>query len=388
MKIDIALYKKVSDEIERHKVGYRGYIHTLSNKIRRREMDIRNLYYILKSLRIYDNVGYASLADEALKLIISNQLKEGDTIIIEDVYRGLREAKSATEYSEGGFPDRVERNKRFIHSQAPSIDSTIYALQTIVEYSTHIQYWDDTLDGVIKKGLQYLNLRDINGDGLLEQSTGEDWIPILKRSGSLLYTNTLYLKLLEDLYYLYLDKDREYSEHIRNLYIKVYRRIDEIYWMDNLYIEYINTSGAKVCRASIDSSIAGRPIIMREANRIHRHFTTLYNKLYNEANNLLLTTETKIKVTPEDRNLYRISTPLQTAVYAMDVAEAGEPNLALKIMQTVFPYEKYGILIIDDKNRIVSRNKDGGITLNLILLGTYRIVSQVVKGGEGASAGI
>ena len=388
MKIDITLYKKVSDEIEKHQVGYRSYIHNLSNMLRSRRIDIRNLYYILKSLRIYDNVGYASIADEAVKLIISSQLSEGEPIIVEDIYKGLKEGKTATEYSEGGFPDRIEGDKKYIHSQAPSIDTTIYALQSIVDYSANVQYWDNTLEEAVKAGLKYLQLRDINGDGLLEQSIGEDWIPLLRRSGSLLYTNALYLKLLEDLYYLYLDKDKEYSEYIRSLYTRVYRRIEEGFWMENLYIEYINSSGAKIWRAGIDSSTAGRPIIMREANKIRRHFTTLYERLYNESNKLLLSSETRVKVNPEDRNLYRISTPLQTAVYAMDVAEVGDPNLALKIMETVFPYQKYNLLIIDDRDRIVSRRKDGGITLNLIILGTYRMISGIIKGGEGASAGI
>ncbi len=387
MKIDITLYRKVSDEIEKHQTKYRTYLHTISNRLRNRKIDIRKLYYALKSLRIYDTVRYASIADEALKIIISSQLSEGEPIIIKDVYKRVSKGRTTTEYSEGGFPDMLEGNKKVIHAEAPSIDSTIYALQSIVEYSAHIQYWDKTIEEAIKAGLRYLQLRDINGDGLLEQSKGEDWIPLLRRDGSLLYTNALYLKLLEDLYYLYLDKDKEYSEYIKSLYTKVYRRIEESFWMDSLYIEYINSSGAKVWRAGVDSSTAGRPIIMREANKIHKHFTTLYNRLYNSQNNLLITSEARIKVNPEDRNLYRISTPLQSAVYAMDVAEAGYPNLALKIMDTVFPYEENSLIIIDDKNKIVSRKRDGDIALDLVLLGTYKIISGIVKGGEGASAG-
>lgn len=381
MQIDIPLYRRVSDKIEQYRLRYKSYINDFKNSLSRGVIDIRRLYYILKSLRIYDELRYTTVADDSTKIILSSQLREGGNVIIEDEYSGLKEEKTATEYSEGGFPDKVVENRKYIHSQAPSIDTTIYALQSIAEYSSHLQYWDKSLDEALRSGLNYLRLRDSNRDGLLEQSKGEDWIPLLRRDGCLLYINTLYLKLLEDLYYLYIDKDRDYSRYIRALYTRVYRVMENLFWVDNMYIEYINSEGAMMWRAGVDSSTAARPIIMREGNKTYIHLKNLYDRLYNPDINTLIASEARVKVNREDRNLYRIVTPLQTAIYAMDAAEVGYPNLALKVMDTIIQYTKYNLVLVNDNNNVIPKGRNRDTTLAFILITIYKIISESLKEG-------
>ncbi len=382
MNADISLYKKISDEISRYKNKLRGAVNELQRRLSKRDFDIRKMYYTLYSLKIYDRISYATLGDDALKTLAKLQLSDGDLVTIINVKYREKNSKEVSSYAEGGFPDVVTGKKNIIINDGPSIDSTIYSLQAIVDYVTEIQYWDDLVDDIIRRGIEYLKRRDINRDGFLEQYRGEDWLYILDREGILLYNNSLYLKLLEDLYYLYLDKDRDYSEKIKRLYTRLYRNIEKYFWSGQFYLEYINESGVFYLRTSIDSSVITRPLITRDKDRLNIHLETMFQRLYNKDLKLILASEAKIRLDLEDRAEYYLSIPYNSIIYSMDAALAGNINLAMKILNEIIRHIEYENITITYDGKISSKKRLRDTYFrDLTLLATYKLISDMIKEG-------
>jgi len=80
-----------------------------------------------------------------------------------------------------------------------SIDATLWWLIAIDYYdrNTNDKKLKQKLDKKIKKAIKWLFYQDTNNDGLLEQGEACDWADYMPNNGIVLYTNVLWIKVLE-----------------------------------------------------------------------------------------------------------------------------------------------------------------------------------------------
>ena len=83
------------------------------------------------------------------------------------------------------------------------------------------------------RSIEYLNRRDIDNDGLLEQSHNEDWMDTTVRSGKIVYSQACWLLALNDLSTLLtkLERDSE-SKRLTQLANKTIHAIEEKLWSE------------------------------------------------------------------------------------------------------------------------------------------------------------
>ena len=83
------------------------------------------------------------------------------------------------------------------------------------------------------RSIEYLNRRDIDNDGLLEQSHNEDWMDTTVRSGKIVYSQACWLLALNDLSTLLtkLERDSE-SNRLTQLANKTIHAIEEKLWSE------------------------------------------------------------------------------------------------------------------------------------------------------------
>jgi hypothetical protein len=90
------------------------------------------------------------------------------------------------------------------------------------------------------KAVQYLNIRDIDNDGLLEQGHNEDWMDTALRAGKIVYTQACWILALNDLSSLLAKLGRrKESDRLIRLADKTIRGIEERLWSeeDGCYID-------------------------------------------------------------------------------------------------------------------------------------------------------
>ena len=83
------------------------------------------------------------------------------------------------------------------------------------------------------KAIGYLNRRDIDNDGLLEQNHNEDWMDTTVRAGKIVYSQACWLLALNDLSTLLseLKRDRE-ANRLNKLAHRTIQAIEEILWSE------------------------------------------------------------------------------------------------------------------------------------------------------------
>ena len=382
MKINIKLYREVADLYNQVKIPYRYSLNDLSTKIIHRDVDISRLYHVLNMLKSVDKVNYITVSSEAVKTILSIQISEGDPIIVRDEFYNTDVKGEASSYIEGGFPDYIVKGRRVLRGGAPSIISTVSALEMLIDYSTETQYWDEELDDAIRMGYRYLRLRDLNKDGLLEQDPSEDWIPLLRRGGAALSSNAMYLKLLEDLYYLYLDKDRKFSDEIKRVYLRLYNEIERMFWMDGYYADYINQAFNIFLRATIDTSLIGRPLISRDMDKISKHLNRLYARLVR--NGHIYATEDRVRISPEYRLRGYVSSTFHSILFVYDTLTNGLLDISLESLKCILPSMDYSYIVIGGDGW-VKRVKEKGPYNKILLHLLHKKIEDVAKGGGSIS---
>ncbi len=378
MRIDVKLYKEVSDLINEARLPYRSLIDNLNRYISTRYIEFTKLYHILSLLRSLDKINYLNIASEAVKTVINSQISEGDTVIHKDDFYGVKVKGEASTFIEGGLPDLLEKGEKIIRGETPSIISTCASLEILIEYSIETQYWDDDIDNTLRNGYKYLLLRDLNRDGLLEQDPKEDWIYLLRRGGATLSSNSIFLKFLEDMYYLYIDKDREFGEEIKRRYLRLYRDIEGYFWLDGFYADYISEAFNIFYRSTIDTSLIGRPIISREGDKLYNHFRNTLDKLI--VNGVILATEDRVRISPEYRLRGYIASTYHSTIYVYDILQNGFLDLALRALKYIIPNHRYSYIIFREDG-MVKRLKSRDSNQELLLLLTYKKFEDMVRGG-------
>ncbi|HEW93096.1 hypothetical protein DRN87_01875 [Candidatus Geothermarchaeota archaeon] len=247
-----------------------------------RRYEIRRIYRILRGLRDLDVRLYNRLLMESYEDILKLQLGRDYSYKVfigryaPDLdYKYIEVGEKYISDVEGGFPSLVDRDRVYIQGIYPDIDSTSMALNILIEAAKELNIYNDEIDLAIKNGLKYLSNRDINRDGLLEQYYNEDWAIGLYREGSVLYSNAVYIKTLENAFDLYIDVDREFSLEIQRRLSRCYEKIERLMWLKDHYIDSISSRGGIVDRYSLDTTEMGETLIYSRHDKLKTHLNTL-----------------------------------------------------------------------------------------------------------------
>jgi glycogen debranching enzyme len=94
------------------------------------------------------------------------------------------------------------------------------------------------------RAVDYLESRDIDNDGLLEQSHNEDWMDTILRAGKIVYSQGCWILALKDLSNLLVTAGKQNeSDRIRRMAEKAIQAVDQILWSeeDGAYIDIQET---------------------------------------------------------------------------------------------------------------------------------------------------
>jgi glycogen debranching enzyme len=92
----------------------------------------------------------------------------------------------------------------------------------------------------LEKAMEWNFGQDIDGDLLVEESCYCNWADSVKKSGKVLYTNVCHchaLKCLSELLHMVQDNN---SSYYHDLYIKVKKKINSIFWNSEHYMDWID----------------------------------------------------------------------------------------------------------------------------------------------------
>jgi len=248
---------------------------------------IRDVYQVISSLRRVDKQLYKrallTLSEKFLEIMVkpNKNLRIYIGRYSPELNYEKTEVKSETyiERIRGGFPTLVGKGYIEIFGTYPDIDSTSAGVNLIVDAAREMNIFGDEIDNAIRESIKYLESRDLNKDGLLEQGPNEDWAIGLYRDGSVLYSNALYLNTLEKTFNLYIDKDQGLSRDLEEDIQRCYDSIERYLWLEDHYIDSINLRGGLVLRYSLDTIELIDTITYSDHNKFKIHLQTILNKL-------------------------------------------------------------------------------------------------------------
>ena len=148
----------------------------------------------------------------------------------------------------GALPTTIFENFSEIYALNPDIDSTalmIYVSSWIltnmikdsIDKSKRISTMaNDLIEYIVPflfKGIDYLNTRDQDNDGLLEQDHNEDWMDTVLREGKVVYSQACWLMALTSFSSLLfvLNKENE-SQKIQNMASRLVNSIEKLMWSE------------------------------------------------------------------------------------------------------------------------------------------------------------
>jgi hypothetical protein len=278
----------------------------------------------------------------------------------------------------GGFPTYVTRDKAYIYGIKPDIDSTAISLIVLADVvKRYPKMVKREVISAIPLGLGYLYSRDINRDGLLEQSENEDWAVGAHREWIVTYSNILYLIAMEKALDLFLTiGDKENIDDVQEKMPKVIDGILNRLWMNDYIINGIDKYGKYDPTYSLDTSLIALSETVNKDNKVSQHLKTLHRRLY--LNNFLLT------FYPPNYNEYvkeiREYTYLNggawiryNILYAYGLAKIGYINEAATITKNLLEYRWYRW--INPLN--IKENEKGDLLTNSCLI--QLVIKEIKK---------
>jgi|Deesub1362B_J571_1020462.scaffolds.fasta_scaffold00004_421 GH15 family glucan-1,4-alpha-glucosidase len=293
----------------------------------------RDLFYIILYYLVSNKLG------EALSLIeylSHHQISKGGYI---SYIHGGHSPKLNFKYEKldvddgqyiGGFPTIIKEKYSIINGFYPDIDSTSLSLAAIaktIQVSERVELYQ-RYRSVIIRGIKYLEKRDSNGDSLVEQLENEDWADSLLRSGAVFYSNITYLlslQWIQEVAEFY--NDRKLIVPLEDSIDEVTKKIISKFWQKDHFIEYIDSYGGRVDRASLDTSLLTfTRLIDISRRKVEDHFNYLYTKLADKYGLLSLSIPQKI-TRPKKYERYNYQNgaiiPLYNISYYMGIRELG-----------------------------------------------------------------
>ncbi len=324
--IDIPIYREAMDKAEQVTRRYMSNIRSIRRRVEK-SFDVRIINILLNTVIEVDEINYFNIAGDVVKKLLDSQIREGDE------FKHINGYTEADEALEGGFPTVVGDGLTSI-SKYLDVDSTCHALQTILGYSLATGYWDNEMKEAVEKGVAFLFRRDINGDGLLEQTGEEDWIIELGREGSTLYTNSMYLATLETYYRAIIDEDSKDRFIVREKLSRLIDSIERGFYLGGRYIDAISTTGAKIVRHSIDNWFIGQALTYRGSDKAISHLKNMVNTLRSKYGYTL--TEASIENTWSRRNrVDNVIDPFYTSIFSYGLSINKLYDSSLKVLNTI-----------------------------------------------------
>jgi hypothetical protein len=205
--------------------------------------------------------GNITAALQQLYLIWSHQIQIGKEKLV--FGRGSPEMKFMSEEANeeekkkfhGALPTTIyQAGFSEIYGQNPDIDSTALMISTTANenpsdyvsgllFKLGITDPKRAIDYLVPKiltAVDYLAGRDIDEDGLLEQSHNEDWMDTVLRAGKIAYSQACWILALKDLSTLLQTIDREKeSDRVERMSDRAIRSVDHKLWSneDGSYID-------------------------------------------------------------------------------------------------------------------------------------------------------
>lgn len=97
---------------------------------------------------------------------------------------------------DGALPTSIQHGYSEIYGAEPDIDSTALITSVTCKVCLTSESLMESFLPRIRKAIQSLEKRDIDGDGLLEQGPNEDWMDSMLRSGKIVYSQAAWVKAL------------------------------------------------------------------------------------------------------------------------------------------------------------------------------------------------
>jgi hypothetical protein len=255
------------------------------------DMDIylREMYHVFEYILITGDLRYVdTILIPMIHRIYNSQIKP------KTIYKVLYGGRSPiTEYgwkiageeylrsNRGAFPTTIKRDRVLINGVYPDIDST--ALSTIL-LSKVYRSMENRLKGdflqAIEDAVDYILRRDVNNDGLIEQSPNEDWAVGACREGNVTYTNLLAFLALEEVYDLFLSIGHdEYRKRVENRLTKMTDALIDRLWIRDYFVNGIDGFGKYNLTYALDTIYIDQSIMLNSEKKIDIHIKTLADKL-------------------------------------------------------------------------------------------------------------
>ncbi len=100
----------------------------------------------------------------------------------------------------GSLPTSIQHNYCEVYAKSPDIDSTALMISATCKLllSINNREFADRLIPHLRDAIGYLESRDSDGDGLVEQGPNEDWMDSMLRSGKTVYSQAVWAAALRD----------------------------------------------------------------------------------------------------------------------------------------------------------------------------------------------
>ncbi len=253
------------------------------------EISLRDLYHIFEYIFLTREMKYIeTILIPLVHRIYNSQLKKKTIYKVSygryspvTEYREIHVDDEYLKTNAGAFPTVIGRDHLYIYGLYPDLDSTAYAVLIL---SKSYRLLKDKLKGdfikSIEEGVDYLLLRDVNNDGLVEQLGNEDWAVGACREGSITYTNLITFLALEEAYDLFLSiGNQEYIEKIEKRLSRASDAILNKLWIKDYFVNGLDRYGKYDLTYSLDTVYITQSVILQGEDKVKTHMKTLASKL-------------------------------------------------------------------------------------------------------------
>lgn len=186
---------------------------------------------------------------------------------------------------EGSFPTRINlAGKPIYHTAAPDLDSAALIWLSVIAYirwSKDFEFGEQNWKS-ITASVRFLQSKDIDGDGWIEQDRDQDWADRTKRHGKVNYTQSIYFQLLNESAALgeILNKGEASDYHQKASRLK--ENYDSLFWDEKggFYLDYIAPDGTRMAKMSQDVCLAFIFGLATDARKIKSHLSKLKEKCW------------------------------------------------------------------------------------------------------------
>ena len=187
--------------------------------------------------------------------------------------------------AEGSFPTRINlAGKPIYHTSAPDLDSAALIWLSLIEYIRWTKDFDFGEQNwkSITASIQFLNSKDTDNDGWLEQDYDQDWADRTKRHGKVNYTQCIYFQLLNEAAELGTVLNKSEAALFKNKADKLRANYDALFWDEpsGFYLDYISPSGERMKKLSQDVCLAFIFGLTDDTRKIKSHLGKLKEKCW------------------------------------------------------------------------------------------------------------